>query len=261
MNIDQYFSRITSILLICILLFSFYNTTAQSKKNKKMQKKILFVVTSHSKKGNTGKPTGYYLSEVAHPWEILTNAGYEIDFISPQGGNPPEDPDGFDLTDAASKKFWEDEKYKTKIDNTMKASDVKAEDYVAIYYAGGHGAMWDFPDNIEIANIASKIYENNGVVGAVCHGPAGLLNIKLKDGKYLIEGKKINGFTNEEEVAVGLEKVVPFMLETKLTERGGIFEKSGIQQMHVVVDSRLITGQNPASAKAVGEAMVKELEK
>jgi putative intracellular protease/amidase len=224
-----------------------------------MKKKILFVVTSHDKKGATGEPTGYYLSEVSHPWEVLHNAGYEIDFVSPKGGKPPVD--GFDLNDPVNKKFWEDEKYRNKIGHTLKPSEVKAEEYLAIHYAGGHGAMWDFAGNEELAAIAAKIYENNGIVSAVCHGPAGLVNIRLSDGKYLVDGKKVNAFTNEEEAAVKLENVVPFLLEDKLIGRGAKFEKSGLWQTHVVVDERLVTGQNPQSAKEVGEAVLTELKK
>jgi putative intracellular protease/amidase len=229
---------------------------AQTKKASKM-KKVLFVVTSHDKKGSTGQPTGYYLSEVAHPWDVLQNAGYEIDFVSPKGGKAPVD--GFNLEDPINKKFWDNTTYRAKIENTMKPSEVKAEEYSVIYYAGGHGTMWDFADNVELAEIASKIYENNGIVSAVCHGPVGFVNIKLSNGKYLVDGKKINSFTNEEEVAVGLEKVVPFMLETKLIERGAKFEKSGLWQKHVTVDQRIVTGQNPQSAQGVGEAILEEL--
>lgn len=223
----------------------------------KTEKKILFVVTSHDKKGDTGKPTGYYLAEVAHPWEVLHKAGYTIDFVSPKGGKAPVD--GFDLNDEVNKKFWEDEEYHAKIENTMTPSQVNPKEYEAIYYAGGHGAMWDLPDNKELAKIAAQVYEDGGIVGAVCHGPAGLVNVKLSDGSYLVSGKKVNGFTNEEEKAVELETVVPFLLETKLIERGGQFEKSGMWEPHVTVDNRLITGQNPQSAKGVGEAILKEL--
>lgn len=229
---------------------------AQTKKVKKMEKKILFVVSSHDKKGETGEKTGYYLGEVSHAWEVLKD-DYTIDFVSPKGGKPPVD--GFDLSDPINKKFWDDAVYHNKISNSMKPSEVNPSDYVAIYYAGGHGAMWDFADNAEIAKIGTAIYEKNGVVGAVCHGPAGLVNIKLSNGKYLVDSKKVNAFTNEEEVAVKLEKVVPFALETKLIERGAKFEKSGLWQKHVTVDQRLITGQNPQSAKGVGEAILKEL--
>jgi putative intracellular protease/amidase len=249
---------IQSGIIMLAIIFS-NQTYSQSLKTKKMEKKILFVVTSHSEKGNTGEKTGYYLGEVSHTWEVLKNAGYEIDFVSPKGGTPPVD--GLNLDDAPNKLFWEDAKYKAKIDNSMKPSEVKPSDYVAIYYAGGHGTMWDFPDNTEIAAIATKIYEANGVVGAVCHGPAGLVNIKLSNGKYLVDGKKVNAFTNEEEIAVKLENVVPFMLEATLIERGAKFEKSGMWQAHVTVDQRLVTGQNPQSAKGVGEAMLTELKK
>lgn len=229
---------------------------AQTKKSKKMEKKILFVVSSHDKKGSTGEPTGYYLGEVTHAWKALKD-DYTIDFVSPKGGTPPVD--GFDLNDPINKQFWDDVVYHNKINNSMKPSEVNPKEYVAIYYAGGHGAMWDFAENEEIAKIAAAIYENNGVVGAVCHGPAGLVNIKLSNGKYLVDGKKVNAFTNEEEIAVKLEKVVPFALETKLIERGAKFEKSGLWQPHITVDGRLITGQNPQSAKGVGEAILKEL--
>lgn len=223
-----------------------------------MKKKILFVVTSHGTKGNTGEKTGYYLGEVSHPWEVLHEAGYEIDFVSPEGGNPPVD--GFDLSDPVNKKFWEDRVYHEKITNTLTPDKINPEDYAAIFYAGGHGAVWDLPSNEAIANIAAQVYENNGLVGAVCHGPAGIVNIRLSDGEYLVSGKKVNGFTNEEEELVKLTDVVPFLMEDKLKERGGIYEKSAPWQPHVTVDGRLITGQNPQSAKGVGEAMKKALE-
>ncbi|MHA7825384.1 type 1 glutamine amidotransferase domain-containing protein [Chryseobacterium arthrosphaerae] len=222
-----------------------------------MKKKILFVVTSHDKKGSTGEGTGYYLGEFSHPWEVLYKAGYEINFVSPKGGTPPVD--GFDLKDPVNKEFWENKEYKNKIDHSMTPSQVDPKEYSTIFYAGGHGAMWDFADNKELADIASEIYENGGIVAGVCHGPAGLVNIKLNSGKYLVDGKKINAFTNEEETEVKLTNVVPFLLENKLKERGAQFEKSGLWQNHVVSDQRVITGQNPQSAKSVGEAILKEL--
>lgn len=250
-------SKLKIYLPACTLLVSLFISQAgmsQNLKNKIMSKKILFVVTSHDKKGSTGQPTGYYMSEVSHPWEVLVSAGYEIDFVSPKGGKPPVD--GFNLEDSINKKFWSDPYYQNKISNTLKPSQVVPKEYIAIHFAGGHGAMWDFADNDEIAAIASKIYENGGIVSAVCHGPAGLVNIKLSNGDYLVKGKKVNSFTNEEETAVKLDKIVPFLLETKLIERGGIFEKSALWQEHVVTDQRLITGQNPQSAKAVGIAIL-----
>ncbi|KMQ69455.1 thiamine biosynthesis protein ThiJ [Chryseobacterium sp. FH2] len=232
---------------------------SQTKESTSVKKKILFVVTSHDKKGETEENTGYYLGEVSHPWEVLHKAGYEIDFVSPKGGTPPVD--GFDLKDPANKEFWENKEYKNKIDNSLNPSQVNPNNYSTILYAGGHGAMWDFADNTELATIASKIYENGGIVAAVCHGPAGLVNIRLNNGKYLVDGKKINAFTNEEESEVQLTNVVPFLLEDKLKERGAKFEKSGLWQNHVVSDQRVITGQNPQSARSVGEAILKELNK
>lgn len=244
-------------LVAFTMIFTGIDATAQVKNGKIMKKKILFVVTSHDKKGSTGEPTGYYLSEVSHPWDVLREAGYEIDFVSPKGGKAPVD--GFNLEDAVNKKFWNDEAYRYKAEHTLKPSEVKPGDYVAIHYAGGHGAMWDLADNAEIAAIATKIYEQNGAVSAVCHGPAGLVNIKLSNGKYLVDGKKVAGFTNEEEAAVKLEKVVPFLLEDKLKERGAHYEKAGLWQEYAVTDQRLVTGQNPQSAHAVGVALLKVL--
>ncbi|WP_246020786.1 type 1 glutamine amidotransferase domain-containing protein [Flavobacterium humi] len=254
----RFLKTIVMVVAAGIFTYPMTDATAQTKKNKNMKKKILFVVTSHDKKGATGEATGFYLSEVTHPWDVLQQAGYEIDFVSPKGGKAPID--GFDLTDPVNKKFWDNAQYRSKVENTMKPSDVNPNDYIAIHYAGGHGAMWDFADNKELASLAAKIYENNGVVSAVCHGPAGLVNIKLSNGNYLVDGKKVNGFTNEEEVAVQLDKVVPFALETQLIARGAKFEKSGLWQEHVTVDERLVTGQNPQSAHAVGVAVLKELE-
>jgi putative intracellular protease/amidase len=234
------------------------NTTAKAQTNQiKMKKKVLFAVTSHNQKGNTRQPTGYYLSEVSHPWEVLRQAGYEIDFVSPQGGTPPVD--GFDLSDAVNRKFWEDKDGRAKIDVSLRPDQVRAQDYVAIFYAGGHGAMWDLAENTGLSSLAAAIYENNGIVSAVCHGPAGLVNIRLSDGSYLISGKAINAFTNEEEIAVNMDKVVPFSLESKLIEVGARFEKSGPWQTHVTVDSRVVTGQNPQSAHAVGQAIKEQL--
>jgi len=222
-------------------------------------KKILFIVTSHSEKGNTGEQTGYYLGEVSHPWDVLHTAGYEIDFVSPKGGEAPVD--AFDMTDPINKKFWDDEVYRTKIKNTKTPYEINPKDYIAIHYAGGHGAMWDFAGNTEIAEIAKQIYENNGVVSAVCHGPAGLINIKLSNGRYLVDGKKVNAFTNEEEIKVKLEDVVPFSLEDQLKAHGAIFEKSEAFTQHVVTDQRLVTGQNPQSAHGVGQATLLELQR
>ena len=215
--------------------------------------KVLFVVTSHSELGNTGKKTGYYLSEVSHPWKVLHEAGYAIDFVSPKGGTPPVD--DFNLGDAINSEFWNNSEYNAKINSSKSPAEVNAAEYKGIFYAGGHGAMWDLPYDEAIAAIAAKIYEAGGVVGGVCHGPAGLVNIKLSDGSYLVSGKRVNAFTDEEEDIVGATDIVPFALETTLRERGAIIEKSEPWQVHVSSDKRVVTGQNPMSATAVGEGM------
>mgnify|MGYP000846356226 FL=1 len=162
-----------------------------------MKKKILFVVTSHDRLGNTNNPTGYYLSEVSHPWSVLISAGYEIDFVSSKGGKAPAE--AVDLTDEINKAFWENSVYRFKIEHTLNPKEVNPVEYIAVFYAGGHGVMWDYPNNQDLGRIAQTIYENGGVVSAVCHAPAALLNVKLSNGELLIKGKKINSFTNEEE--------------------------------------------------------------
>ena len=250
---------ITGILVFTLsILSSVSNTAFAQETSAKAKDKILFVVTSHDKLGNTGKSTGYYLSEVTHPWDVLHAAGYEIDFVSPKGGKAPVD--DFDMSDPVNKKFWDNEYYRNKVHNTMKPSQVNPKEYKAVHYAGGHGTMWDFADNKQLASIASKIYENNGVVSAVCHGPAGLVNVRLSNGKYLIDGKRVSAFTNEEEKAVELDNVVPFLLESNLKKRGAEFEQSGLWKKQVSVDGRLVTGQNPQSAKAVGKKTLEVLE-
>lgn len=221
-----------------------------------MQKKILFVVTSHGQLGETGKSTGYYLSEVTHPWDVLREA-FAIDVASPKGGKPPVD--GFDLSDPVNAKYWNDPAWQAKMSHTMTPDQVNPDDYAAIFYAGGHGAMWDFPGNRKLADIARAIYEKGGIVAAVCHGPAGLLDISLSDGPYLIKGRKLDSFTNEEEKLNGTANVVPFPLQTALEERGCVYDCAPPWSDHVVVDGRLITGQNPMSARDVGKAMLKAL--
>ncbi len=222
-----------------------------------MSKKVLFVLTSHDKKGNTGETTGAYLPEVSHPYDVFRAAGFEVDFTSPKGGRPPLD--GVDLKDASQKAFLENEEAMKKLDASATPKDVDASAYRAIFYAGGHGTMWDFPDDAALAKLAATIYDAGGVVGAVCHGPSGLVNVKLASGKHLVEGKKVAAFTNEEETAVKLDKVVPFLLASTLIERGAEHIPGPNWKPNVVVSERLVTGQNPASAKGVGERMVELL--
>ncbi len=220
--------------------------------------RVLFVLTSHDTLGTTGKETGFYLSEVTHPYAAFVKADIEVEFVSPRGGKAPMI--GIDLEDPINKAFLEDAINVAKVENTLIPAQVNPVRYDAIFYAGGHGTMWDFPNNEQLNRIAAAIYENGGVVGAVCHGPAGLVNIKLLDGAYLVDGKTVSSFTNEEEDAVGLSDVVPFLLESTLVERGAAHTKAPNFQPHVVVSDRLVTGQNPASATGVGEQMAKLLQ-
>jgi putative intracellular protease/amidase len=219
--------------------------------------KVLIVLTSHDTLGDTGKETGFYLPEVTHPLDAFTKAGLMVDFVSPKGGKAPMV--GIDLEDPLNKAFLDDLEQVSRVENTLNPAQIDPAKYNAIFYAGGHGTMWDFVDNQELAGIAAAIYEAGGVVGAVCHGPAALVNLKLSDGAYLIANKTVAAFTNEEEAAVGLTDIVPFLLEAKLIERGANFTKVANFQVCVVECDRLVTGQNPASAAGVGEKMVELL--
>lgn len=218
------------------------------------RQKVLIVLTSHNTLGNTGKETGFYLPEVSHPYYVFINAGMAVDFVSPQGGKAPMT--GVDLQDPLNQALLDDPHIVTQLENTLNPTQINPAQYDAIFYAGGHGTMWDFPDNEQLSQIASTIYEDGGIIGAVCHGPAALVNITLSDGKYLVAGKTVSSFTNEEEEVVGLTEVVPFLLESKLIERGAEITKGSNFQAHVVVSERLVTGQNPASAAGVGERIV-----
>ena len=220
--------------------------------------RVLFVLTSHEKLGNTGRKTGFFLPEIAHPYEIFHRAGYEMASVSPKGGEPPMD--AADASDPVQKAFLDNPAAMTLVQDTMRPDQVNPAEYDAIFFVGGHGTMWDFPDNPELARIAAAIYENGGAVAAVCHGPAALVNITLSDGSYLVAGKEVAGFTNDEEVASELTEVVPFLLESKLIERGGRHTKGANFHAHVARDGRLVTGQNPQSARGVGEQMVAVLE-
>lgn len=219
--------------------------------------RILFVLTSHDRKGDTGLSTGFYLSEVTHPHKVLVASGFTIDFVSPKGGEPPID--GLDLEDPVNRAFMNNNEYLSQIKTTLRPEQIDPRNYQAIHYAGGHGTMWGFPDNVELARIAGAIYESGGIVSAVCHGPAGLVNVRLSNGSPLVEGQAVTAFTNEEEEAVEMSDVVPFLLESRLKSRGAYFSKAEMFSDHVVASDRLITGQNPASALGVGEAVLNRL--
>jgi len=222
-------------------------------------KHVLIALTSHDKKGTTsGEPTGAYLPEIAHPHAVFAKAGYQVDLVSTRGGPVPLD--GVDRSDAVSAAFLDDPESARQLRQSLASTDIDPARYSAIFFAGGHGAMWDFPDAQAFSSAARVIYEGGGVVAAVCHGPAGLVNVRLSNGRYLLAGKAVSAFTNEEERAVKLDTVVPFLLESRLVERGAHFEGAPNWQEKVVVSERLVTGQNPASAAGVAKAVVALLE-
>lgn len=221
--------------------------------------KVLIVVTSHSQMGSSGEKTGYWLGEVTHPYKELVDAGIDVDIASIAGGKAPVDERSLADADKVNQWFMADSKHNTKLQQTLKLADLTASDYKAVLFAGGHGTMWDFPQDKALQQFAADLYQNNGVVAAVCHGPAALLNIKLADGSYLIAGKQVTGFSNTEEEQVKLTQVVPFSLQDQLTQRGASYSATANWQSKVVVDQRLVTGQNPQSAAAVGQALVKLL--
>lgn len=223
-----------------------------------MTRRILIAVTSHDKKGaTTGEPTGAYLPEITHPLEVFTKAGFAVDFVSIKGGRVPLD--GVDRKDPVNAAFLDDVSAVDRLHASAAPGDVDAGKYAAIFFAGGHGTMWDFPGDETLPKLAATIYDKGGVVGAVCHGPAGLVNVRLGSGEFLVAGKEVAAFTNEEERAVGLAEVVPFLLADKLTERGAVHRPAPNWQKHVITSERLVTGQNPASAGGVAEAMVELL--
>lgn len=220
-------------------------------------KKILIAMTSHATKGSTGQPTGAYVPEIAHPYDVFTRAGFEVGFASVKGGRVPLD--GIDRNDALSLPFLDDGPLARRLHDSTPSASVDPSKYAAILFAGGHGTMWDFPDDAGFQRVAAAIHDAGGVVGAVCHGPAALVNLRLASGDYLVAGRDVAGFTNEEERLAKLVDVVPFLLEDRLVARGAVFRGAAPWQRHVVTSGRLVTGQNPASAAGVAEAMVRVL--
>ncbi|MGW5195699.1 type 1 glutamine amidotransferase domain-containing protein [Kribbella sp. NPDC004138] len=212
--------------------------------------RVLIALTSHSQLGDTGRTTGFYASEAAEPWSVFTAAGFDVDLVSVAGGRPPID--GLDEDDPIQQKFLAS----IDLEHTPAAAGLDASAYDAIFFAGGHGTVWDFPNDAALASLAAGIYEDGGVVAAVCHGPSALVNLTLSDGRHLVDGKNVAAFTNAEEAAVGLTEVVPFLLADALTARGAIHHPAANFTPQTVTDGRLVTGQNPQSATSTAEAVV-----
>ncbi|MCI8209768.1 dimethylallyltransferase [Pseudomonas sp. S25] len=223
--------------------------------------KILMVLTSHDQLGNTGKKTGFWLEEFAAPYFAFKDAGAEITVVSPAGGQPPLDPksDEPDAQTAETDRFRKDPEAQRVLANTGLLSGVRAEDFDAVFYPGGHGPLWDLAVDKDSIALIEAFDRSNKPHGFVCHAPGVLINVKGADGKPLVSGRKVTGFTNSEEEAVGLTNVVPFLIEDEFQRLGGDYSKIGDWQVYVVEDGQLVTGQNPASSAAVAAALLKKL--
>ncbi|MFH8738420.1 type 1 glutamine amidotransferase domain-containing protein [Streptomyces sp. NPDC017964] len=219
-----------------------------------MLRSVLFVLTSCTTMGTGGAPTGFHLGETAEPWKVLTESDFRIDVATVSGH--PSEMVGYDRGNQDHADFLADPAVRKKLENPLNPLHVIPEEYSAIYFVGGHGAMWDFPANRLLSTITRTIHENGGVVSAVCHGQAALVNLKEANGKYLVSGKKLTSFSHEAEVERGLETIVPFSLQHTLQERGALYSSAVGRAPHVVTDGRLVTGQNPASATRLAHALV-----
>ncbi|MEM6332898.1 MAG: type 1 glutamine amidotransferase domain-containing protein [Planctomycetota bacterium] len=217
--------------------------------------RVVIVLTNESSMGEGGRATGFYLSEASHPWRAFTEAGYEVVFASPLGGLAPIDPTSLDRSDATNAAFLGEVADGDAV-ATEALGELDAGEIDGVFFAGGHGTMWDFPDDPAVKSQTAAVYEAGGVVAAVCHGPAALVNVRLSNGSYLVDGKMVATFTNAEEDAVGLTGTVPFLLQTLLEERGAEVVEAANFESNVVVDGRLVTGQNPASARGTADAVV-----
>ncbi|MGA9326376.1 MAG: type 1 glutamine amidotransferase domain-containing protein [Salegentibacter sp.] len=223
--------------------------------------KVLFVLTSHDQLGDTGEKTGFWIEEFAAPYYNLLDKGVEVTVATPKGGKAPIDPNS-DTEDAQTedtKRYKKDEAAQKVINNTKKLSEVKAEDFDAVFYPGGHGPLWDLSKDKTSIALIEKFNEQKKPIAFVCHAPAALKEVKDSEGQPLVKGKKVTGFTNTEEEAVQLTEVVPFLVEDMLKENGGIYSKADNWDVHVLKDGNLITGQNPASSKKVAEKLYESL--
>lgn len=220
--------------------------------------KILMVLTSHDQLGQTGEKTGFWLEEFAAPYYVFKQAGADITIASPKGGQPPLDPKSAepDYQTDDTRRFEEDTQAQSALSNSLRLSDVSADDFDAVFYPGGHGPLWDLAEDRDSISLVETMFAAGKTVAAVCHAPAVLRHACLADGSPLLEGKSVTGFSNSEEEAVQLTEVVPFLLENELQAKGGNYSKSSDWYPYVVTDDNLITGQNPASSAPVAEAVL-----
>ncbi len=246
----------TIITIAALFLSTLTSSISYADSITSKSERILIVLTSHTELGNTGQKTGFWLPELTHPYYEFTEAGYEVDVASIEGGMAPVDGKAFKEEDEYHQVFLNDAKLMAKVIQSLALAEVDPNDYQVIMFAGGSGPMWDFPDNKDINRISSSIYENQGIVSALCHGTAALINIELSNGERLIANKRVAAFSNEEEASLGTLEVVPFLLQDKLIEQGAIYVDGKAWEENVVVENRLVTGQNPASAKKAAQEII-----
>jgi putative intracellular protease/amidase len=218
-----------------------------------MTRRVLHVVSNVAHFDDPAHPTGLWLSELTHAYDFFEGKGYAQRIVSPKGGRSPLEPRAlkWPLLDASAKAWLGDKGRMALLSDTARPDEINAADFDAIYFTGGHAVMWDFPDNAKLQRITRDIYERGGVVSAVCHGYCGLLNTRLSDGTLLVAGRRITGFSWREEVLAGVAKEMPYNAEEEMKRRGAAYEKALLPFVpHAIVDGRLVTGQNPASAKA-----------
>ena len=225
--------------------------------------KILMVITSHDTLGNTGRKTGFWLEELAAPYYVFKDAGAEVVLASPKGGQPPLDPKSNEpnFRTELTHRFEADAAAKAQLASTVRLDGVKSADFDTVFYPGGHGPMWDIAEDRHSIALIESFLAAGKPVALVCHAPGALRHVKRPDGKPLVLGKKVTGFTNTEEEAVGLTKVVPFLVEDELKAKGGIFSKAADWAVYVVTDGLLITGQNPASSGPAAKVLLEALKK
>lgn len=223
-----------------------------------MVAKVLLILTSHTELGSSGKPTGFWFEELAAPYYAFLEAGLNVDLASLKGGDAKPDPSSVDK-DAVVQRFRSDPLAMGKLRAARALSEIRAEEYDAFFVVGGHGVMWDLADSPVNTALLGRAFDLGKVVAAVCHGPAALVNVKLKDGAPLVKGRRVASFSNAEEQAAHLDAIVPFMLESKLKSLGGRYEHGPMWTSFVVRDGRLVTGQNPQSSLAVARETVAAL--
>ncbi|WP_426199567.1 type 1 glutamine amidotransferase domain-containing protein [Pseudomonas sp. DC3200b2] len=224
-------------------------------------KKILMVLTSHDQLGDTGKKTGFWLEEFAAPYYRFVDAGATVTLASPKGGQPPLDPksDEPDAQTEATRRFGQDSAAQQALANTLPLGEIDPYDFDGVFYPGGHGPLWDLAEDKDSQTLIASFYASNKPVAAVCHAPGVFKGVKNPEGQSVVQGKRVTGFSNSEEAAVGLTEVVPFLVEDMLKNNGGDYSKGADWGSYVVEDGHLITGQNPASSEATADALLRRL--